>query len=378
MNRAVRRLRLRATGLAFQSAGLASYLLVPHHKANVNPDVVLETWDAVADGAHNSNTDLIHWSGAFYLAHQTSPYHMGSRRSRLLLWRSNDARSWEKVQEFRNPEGEYRDPKFAAIGDQLMLYVLPNVSFMAEPVTTELATSTDGTTWSEFQEMEPKGWLFWRPKTRDSETWYVTAYWHEHGRSILLKSPDGVKWEVVSQIYEGERNDETDFEFLPDGRIIATGRLEVSGGAFGDRKASTFIATARPPYEEWNHVKTRLTRLDGPCLFSYNGRAYSIGRFQASFAPGLVEQGGLFSRKRTSVFLVEANGLTHLTDLPSAGDTSYAGISIRSNEAYVSYYSSPLDHDHPWFLGMLRQSDIRMARISLPALEQLAEEKTVK
>jgi hypothetical protein len=371
----VRRARLRAVGLGFQAAGFASYILVPHRKARVNRDVVVETWDAVADGAHNSNTDLIYWNGAYYLAHQTSPYHMGSRRSRLLLWRSSDARTWEKVQEFHNPNGEYRDPKFAAIGGRLMLYVLPNVSFMAEPVTTELSISIDGSSWSEFQEMEPSGWLFWRPKTRDGETWYVTAYWHEHGKSALLKSPDGIRWETVSQIYSGERNDETDFEFMTDGRIIATGRLEVSGGAFGDRRATTFIATSLPPHEQWNHVKSSLTRLDGPCLFPYNGRTFSVGRYQASFAPGIVEQGGLFSRKRTSIFLVEENSLTRLTDLPSAGDTSYAGIAVRGDEAYVSYYTSPLERDYPWFLGMLRQSDIRMARISLPALERLAERK---
>jgi hypothetical protein len=122
-------------------------------------------------------------------------------------------------------------------------------------------------------------------------------------------------------------------------------------------------------------VKSSLTRLDGPCLFSYNGRTFSVGRYQASFAPGVVEQGGLFSRKRTSIFLVEENGLTRLTDLPSAGDTSYAGIAVRGDEAYVSYYTSPLERDYPWFLGMLRRSDIRMARISLPALERLADRK---
>jgi hypothetical protein len=339
----------------------------------VDPSVVLETWDAVADRAHNSNTDLIYWQGAFYLCHQTSPYHLGSSRSRLMLWRSADARSWEKVTEFKAERGEYRDPKFAAIGDRLFLYALPNLTRLAEPVGTVCTTSADGATWGAPQEIEPKGWLFWRPKTRDGETWYVTAYWHEHGRSQLLKSADGLAWETVSRIWEGDRNDETDFEFLPDGRIIATARLECGDGLVGDRRACTLIAVSSPPYREWTYERSGITRLDGPCLFPYNGRVYAVGRYQASFFPRLLEQGGLFSRKRTSIFLVEPDRLTRLTDLPSAGDTSYAGVVMQEDDLYVSYYTSRVEVDPVWIQGMFRPSSIRMARVSLAGMERLGE-----
>ena len=372
MKRRLRRVQALLQRLRFETPGLLAYWLLRPHAAGVNPDVVRETWDVVADGAHNSNTDLTHWDGWFYLCHQTSPYHMGSRRSRLLLWRSRDARSWDKVTEFKADRGEYRDPKFAAIHDRLFLYALPNVTFLAEPMTTVYTSSVDGTSWEPAVDLEPSGWLLWRPKTLDGATWYVTAYWHEHGKSALLRSDDGVHWTTVSQIYEGERNDETDFEFLPDGRIIATARLEGNGSEWGDRTASTLIAVASPPYEQWTYSKSSVTRLDGPCLFPYNGRVYAFGRYQATRAPRFVEQGGLYSRKRTSIFLVEQDGLRYLTDLPSAGDTSYAGVVIQGNELCASYYTSPLGRDYTWLLGMLRPSNIRMARIDLPALEQLA------
>ena len=106
--------------------------------------------------------------------------------------------------------------------------------------------SDDGRYWTPFQEVEPEGWLFWRPKTRDGTAWYVPAYWHEHSRSILLKSTDGYHWEKVSTIYGGERNDEVDIEFLPDGRILAAARLEGSGSIFGDPVVSILIAVAAP------------------------------------------------------------------------------------------------------------------------------------
>jgi hypothetical protein len=377
MKRTIQRLRGRATLAAFLSAGWLSGAVVRGKKAQVNRKVVLETWNAVSDGAHNSNTDLTFWRDNFYLCHQTSPYHLGSSRSRMLLWRSPDARKWELVREFKADDGEYRDPTFGQIGDELFIYFLPNRERNPEPFTTAWTASSDGTDWSPVVEVNTPGWLYWRPKTLDNETWYVTAYWHEHGRSQLLKSTDGRFWETVSYIWEGERNDETDFEFMADRRIISTARLEGEGTWRGDRNGSTLISVSSPPYTEWSHAKSKVTRLDGPCLFPYNGRVYAVGRYQASFAPRYVEQGGLFARKRTSLFLVEPARLVRLTDLPSAGDTSYAGVAIRGEEMYVSYYTSDVRADQVWVNGMFKPSSIRMARVCLPALDQLATDRLI-
>jgi hypothetical protein len=375
VNRRLRRLRTRLQRLLLVEAGGRAARLLAARAAGVNPDVVLETWDAVADGMHNSNTDLTYFDGWFYLCHQTSPYHLGSRRSRMLLWRSREARAWEKVKEFRAPEWEYRDPTFAQINGRLFLYVLPNGSRMAEPNTTTFSWSDDGTTWSEMAEVDHPGWLYWRPKTRDGVTWYVTAYWHEHGKSVLLKTNDGMTWETVSQVHEGERNDETDCEFLPDGRMIVTARLEGKGDFWGDDSASTLIAVAEPPYTEWSKHKSRVTRLDGPCLFPYHGRVYAVGRYQASHAPRIAEQGGMWSKKRTSFFAVEEDRLIYLCDLPSAGDTSYAGVVQQGDDLYVSWYTSPPKLDWVWVTGMFEPTSIKMARCSLPALERLATAK---
>src|SRR2546426_7440236 len=126
MNRTVRRIAARAEFTAAMTVGRLSASLVRGRRPQVDREVVLETWDAVADGADNSNTDLIFWNDAFYLCHQTSPFHLGTSRSRMLLWRSNDARSWERVAEFKAASGEYRDPTFAAIHGRLFVYLLPN------------------------------------------------------------------------------------------------------------------------------------------------------------------------------------------------------------------------------------------------------------
>jgi hypothetical protein len=369
---------LAGTGLVLGLLVLALVLLFGYwflrpNRSEVSEALVLETWDAVNDGTHNSNTDLIYWNDAFLLVYASSPFHFASEESRLHVLRSVDAQDWEELTSFDAAGEDIRDPKFAAIGERLLLYALKNTEFTAEPYQTVYAASENAVDWTAFQEMEPRGWLFWRPKTPDGVTWYLPAYWHEHNRSALLRSTDGVDWLFHAPIYEGDRNDETAVEFLPDGRMIATARLEVSDAWTGHPEGGTVIAVAEPPFENWTPRATSpVTRLDGPSLFTYNGRVYAVGRYQPQIAGPFGWQGSIFSRKRTSLFLVTEESLVYLSDLPSAGDTSYSGVVLRGDDLYVSYYTSDVDRDYPWILGMVSPSSVRMARIDLPSLEALA------
>jgi hypothetical protein len=369
-----------AAGLGVLLGALALFLLFSYLRPNqsqVDTSVVVETWPAVSDGRHNSNTDLIEWNNQLYLIHASAPFHFASTDTYLSLKRSADnGRTWDEVTRFNVQGEDIRDPKFAIIGDQLFIYALKNVDFAAEPYATAYSSSTDGQTWTPFETVQPEGWLFWRPKTIDQRTWYVPAYWHEHGRSALLSSTDGKNWKIVSQIYEGDRNDETDIEFQPDGSLLSTARLEFSEDYIGDQRGSTLIATSDAPYTQWiTHTKDLVTRLDGPALFSYNGNTYAVGRYQPELAWPFAQQGSILSRKRTSLFQVTPQGLIYLTDLPSAGDTSYAGIVQRGDDLYVDYYTSDVNRDWFWLMGMVSPSEIRMARVNLLALEQLAQAK---
>jgi hypothetical protein len=359
----------------------ATWYLRPN-RAQVDQDVVTESWDIANDGQHNSNTDLIQWHDRFYIAYVSSPYHFGSDKSILHVKRSSDlGRAWDEVDTF-NPTGEdIRDPKFAVIGERLFLYALKNTSFVAEPYLTVFAYTEDGDKWTAFKTVPGvDGWLFWRPKTEDGITYYNAAYWYEHGESVLLKSNDGIQWEIVSTINSGERNDETEIEFLPDGRLLATARLEYgdfADGAFGDRRGATLIAVSKPPYSSWTELtQSRVTRLDGPYLFSYHDRVYAVGRYQPDLGHSgpLTAQGSVLARKRTALYEVRLDGLAYLTDLPSAGDTSYEGLVIIGDTAYISYYTSRIDRDYAWILGMLSPSQIRMAKVDLKAMEALADQ----
>jgi hypothetical protein len=364
-----------AAGL-FGLAALVLYAWLRPNRAAVDPRLGLEHWDAVADGEHNSNTDMIEWQGDFLLVHDARPYHLGTPKSRLVLRRSPDAQRWESLARLAMPGKDIRDPKLAVIGGRLFLYALPNSGTMATPEGTVLATSDDAVAWSAFEPVGPEGWLFWRPKSPDGgATWYVSAYWKGHGESLLLRSTDGRSWEPVATIHRGDGNDETDIEFLPDGRLLATARLEVTPDTIlGNFDAATAIAVADPPYAEWRTTaRSQVTRLDGPALFRLGDTVFAVARHQPEPRGWWTRLGGVLSRKRTALYRVEPERLVWLTDLPSAGDTSYAGVVLRGGDVYVGYYTSRIDRDFPWLLGMFLRTDVRVARFPAEALVALSD-----
>ncbi|MHA1275334.1 MAG: sialidase family protein [Promethearchaeota archaeon] len=345
----------------------------------VNDDLKIDCWDAVADGKHNSNTDMILWNDTFYLIYASSPFHWGTSESKLVIRKSINTKDWIKVTEldFGNLD-DIRDPKFALINGTLFVYALANQPPIADPYKTVYAISNNGVDWSNWLDLKGddiEGWLFWRPKTYDNNTWYCPAYWHEHGKSALFKSTDGITWEKVSEIYKGETNDETAIEFYEDGTILSTARLEGVSEymIIGDVNGGTLLATSKAPYKEWNYEKSKITRLDGPRLFRYNNKIYAVGRFEPEAKGLFTNTGSFFNKKRTSLFLIDNNEITYLSDLPSTGDTSYAGIVMKDGYLYISYYTSDTNYDYTWILGQIAPSNIKIAKIKLSNLEKVAE-----
>jgi len=365
---------------------LIGYWYFRPNKAVVNTDVITDYWYVTDDDSHNSNTDMIEYDNMFYLAYVSSPFHFASDDSIMKIERSDDlGKTWEEVATFNPPDEDIRDPKLAVIDGKLFLYALQNTNFIAEPYITVYTYSENGSDWPDHFEILPNldGWLFWRPKTLDNETFYNAAYWWEHGKSILLSSTDGINWEIISTIYEGGRNDETEIIFLPDGSLMATARLEYGSDddLFGNPQGATLISSSDPPYSNWTELlQSKFARLDGPYLFLYNQRVYAVGRYQPD--PGrrgpLNDQGSGLAIKRTALYEVRTDGLAYLTELPSSGDTAYVGLVIVGDEAYASYYTSRIDRDWPWVIGMMSPSQILMAKINLPAMEALADQIPAK
>ena len=329
----------------------------------------METSVVVDDGLHNAFTDLIVWRGNLWLVYVASPSHFASPRSRLVLMQSPDAREWREMGHLSGDGEDIRDPKLAVIHNRLTLFALLNRKFDPLPYKTIRADSADGENWSPFIVAGPEGWLLGKPKTVDDKTWFAPAHNLQKGTAALLRFNNGFLWEIISTLCADEKADETAIEILPDGQMLSATRLEAGGSLFGSPNAGTMLSSSLPPYERWTKVsRSAVTRLDGPALFSVEDRCYAVGRFQPRVRGPFSWRGSIFSRKRTSLFDVNETGLTWLADLPSAGDTAYAGIALWDRQLVISYYTSDSRWDFPWILGMFRPTRIQITRISLSEL----------
>lgn len=63
--------------------------------------------------------------------------------------------------------------------------------------------------------------------------------------------------------------------------------------------------------------------------------------------------------------LNEPERLAHLSDLPSAGDTSYSGVVMNDGNLFISCHTGPVDRDYPRIMGMVPAGDTRIARVPL-------------
>jgi len=280
------------------------------------------------DGRHNAFTDLVRWRGQYYLAFRNATDHV-SRDGRIVLLRSSDGRAWERVASLET-ECDDRDPKLLATPERLFLYSpgwLPGEGH--EPDLhrgTAVSTSDDGSAWTDLRPCTEPKVAFWRPRSF-GDVHYVEAYtsagrgdmagW----RSRLLRSRDGLRWEEVGVIYQGQGANETCLSFAPDGTLTAMVRRE-------EEPRLPAICRACPPYREWGYLSSDRF-LQGPMLEWIGEHLLVAGRCR--------ERGEL----RTGLFWLRDARLKLIRLLPSGGDTSYAAIAPAGDERWLlSYYSS--------------------------------------
>ncbi len=373
--------------------------LLEAKRKRIITDLRMETWIVADDGEHNAFTDMLIWQDDFWLVYVSSPSHFASKKSRVVLLRSSDARNWQEVKKFDGAGQDIRDPKLGIIQGQLFLYALLNKQFDPAPYQTIAAHSKNGLDWTPFEVVMAEGWLLGRSITQDDMAWYAPAHHIDQGTVVVLRSNDGLDWNIQSTIFTGndEHADETALHFLKDGGMVAVSRLEAGSAIFGSEKAATLISTTAPPFQTWAQLARNTdNRLDSPNLFSVNDKLYVVGRFQPRLNSaarnvknsnsrnglGLIftkqqGNGSAFSQKRTAVFLVDekTGNLMHLTDLPSAGDTAYAGVAIKDEKLFISYYTSDPYRDYPWLLGMLLPSRIQISMLDLVNLQTQKDER---
>jgi hypothetical protein len=332
---------------------------------------------------HNENTDLTVWNGAIWFVHRTASSQVLGPNSSLRVYRStNDGRSFSLQAIIPAPDDrDIRDPSFYIVRNRLFIKAitrLPGFGLRDTGVASVSVetSSRDGRRWAPAHAISPEGWGFWRVVERDGR-YYSAAYADGDLRVVLYSSRNGVAWTAGPEIY-GVSEDtplETELIFSPSGKHML-GLVRMDGNDFellgSQGRLRTKICWATKPYASWS-CPDEFTgvRLDGAVAFYWGRRLFVIARKH-------IPSGDDY-RKRTALYEITGNlegGPIYIKewgDLPSAGDTSYAGVApLGGSEFLVTWYSSPIAGDPSWLEGFGGQTDIWQATLDLAELPRHA------
>ncbi len=323
---------------------------------------------------HNENTDLVRFRGDVYLVHRSAMSQILGPNSALHVYRSkDDGKTFSEIATFPAVDGrDIRDPIFYQVGDTLFIKAITRINGFAprdedvKSISIALR-STDGEHWEEVGPIGPEGWGFWRVTEHDG-TLYSAAYQDGDKQVVLFHSTDGVTWTAGAQIY-GEGADtplETELAITPGGRMLGIVRTDgTDDELLGDQgRLRTKLCWADAPYGAFTcPSEIDGQRLDGARHFWVDGRLFVVAR--KHLQPSL--------RKRTSLFELvgdlEKGPLRAIewAELPSSGDTSYAGV-VRLADPQrflLSWYSGDLASDPPWPASMLSNTDVWTATLDV-------------
>lgn len=319
-----------------------------------------------------NNVDLIRVDDTIFMAFRTAPTHFPSSNAYIYVMRSDDLGETWQQELVLHMNCDLREPRFMYFNNELFLYFFTGgrnpIRF--EPSWIHVCRRRPDGSWTNPEKVFRQGYVAWRLRERDGIAWMSTYYGTEiygkgsRGEIRLLRSSNGIEWEPISEQPQIERvgAEEAEFVFDEQGGIVALVRLEVGGGAL----------VCRAPADRLDRWETRFTpyKVDSSLMFTCKGRYFVVGRRNVAgrsaralnWPEGIRNAWSMgfysITRKRTCVYEIDPQTLElfPLFDLPSKGDTAFAGIApLDDNGRYLLVnYSSPVDGpDWPWIAGQL-------------------------
>ncbi len=311
-------------------ATLALAETLPETKVDITPASqpelveVRRIWDTAA---HNAFTDLLYHDGRWYCVFREGSKHVSPDGS-IRVITSEDGKDWTSLALISHPTDELRDAKLCITPDGR--FMLNGAGLRAdEPIRYHSMvwfSEDKGKTWDAGRRIGDPGFWLWRVQWHDG-TAYTMGYGTDRDRTQrqlrLYKSSDGATFEpLVQQVNVPNGVGEDTMVFTNKGTALCLLRCE-TGSKNG------LLGSSRPPFTEWTWKELE-HRIGGPDMIQLPDRR-------------ILAATRLHSPKtRTSLSWIdpEAGTMTECLELPSGGDTSYAGMVLHDGLLWVSYYSS--------------------------------------
>lgn len=280
---------------------------------------------------HNAFTDLVYFNDALWCVFREGSAHISADGAFRIL-RSEDAgATWHSVALITDPQADLRDAKFSVTPEGTLLLLgagaLHDRSLCSHQ--SYIWQSDDGINWSAAQPVGEKNVWLWRMQWQQKQL-YALGYGIGNPRFVrLYQSSEALQFHPVTDVYQGSYANESGLLFTNDGTALCLLRRDPDNGLLGKSAA---------PYTQWQWQDIG-KRIGGPqWLQLANGKLLACVRLYDE-------------QVRTSLCWLDAdNGsLTEALTLPSSGDCSYAGMVLRGNTLYISYYSSHQDKTAIYF-----------------------------
>ncbi len=328
--------------LTFCLVVLAATICVAEDDAQSNKPVLVESRRIWNNAPHNAFTDLLRFQDRWYCVFREGKAHV-SPDGALRVITSTDGEKWEPLALIKSPTYDLRDAKITVTPKgHLMLNGAGMIADAKVRYYSMCWFSADGgQTWDRGHHIGDPGFWLWRTQWHKG-TAYVMGYNTQRDRTKrtlrFYKSDDGRNFEtLVKRVPAPNGCGEDTILFRNDGSALCLLRHET-----GNKLAQ--LGTAKPPFTDWTWRDLNL-RIGGPNMIQL-----SDGRILA--ATRLYDGG-----TRTSLSWLDPKNamLTEVLELPSGGDTSYAGLVWHEGLLWISYYSS---HEH--------KTSIYLAKVKVP------------
>lgn len=230
---------------------------------------VRRIWDAAP---HNAFTDLLRFKDRWFCVFREGQSH-GSSDGALRVLSSTDGDDWTSEACVTMAGAGLRDPKICVMPDDKLMLSGAAVYPAGGKVRHQSFSwfSADGRTWSDPQAIGDPDYWIWRITWQKERAWGIGYATRNESRIRLYSSLDGKTFETrVSALpTQGEVN-ESSIVFLGDGRALCLLRR--------DGKGMAQLGTAKAPYEDWTWKDLGI-QVSGPHLLLLpDGRIVAAGR----------------------------------------------------------------------------------------------------
>lgn len=276
---------------------------------------------------HNAFTDLIWFKQALWCVFREGSGHVSPDGAFRLLRSADLGSNWQSAALISATDADLRDAKLSIdpAGKLLILGAGALHNREQQSHQSYLWQSEDGYSWTAATPIgEPDIWLWrmaWQQLPRQIPHCYAVGYHTGPDKLVRLYQGDSpLQLAPVTDLLSGQYANESGLLFEPDGTALCLLRRDPEHGLFGQSK---------PPYTYWQWQDVGW-RIGGPQWLQLpDGRLLACVRLYDD-------------EVRTSLCLInrQTGKLTEWQSLPSAGDCSYAGMVLRDDTLYISYYSS--------------------------------------